>query len=124
MLFDLLAPYQVPRNAWHCPSDSGFSVSRLQNLNSSQLRNVHPSVWRKYGMSYFYLTTLGLEGRRAGQLQSDAGRTLVLFDGDYWHSDASGSLNLAGTLFADGHARMTTSREFGAYMSDWPPSRR
>lgn len=116
MLFEVLKPYQVPRNAWHCPSDVGFSVSRLQNLNSSQLRNVHPSVWRKYGLSYFYLTSYGLQGKRAGQLKSEAGRTLILFDGDYWHADASGTPNLAGAMFADGHARMTTPREFDAYL--------
>lgn len=122
LLRDLLVSYSVPRNSWHCPADVGWSVSSLPNLSRSALRDVHPSVWQKYGMSYFYLTELGLRGLRAGEIGGNgAGRTLVLFDGEFWHSDdASSSAPRAGVLLADGSARMVEAREFGQLMANWP----
>jgi prepilin-type processing-associated H-X9-DG protein len=80
----------------------GWTQSRLPNSGGSGLRNVRPSAYTKFGTSYLTWTKYGFLLNTAADL-TDPGRTVLLFDGDMWHSNSG--RELINGLFADGHAQ-------------------
>jgi len=114
LLCDLMLPYLRTREAWRCPDDVGFQRSRLPGLTNS-LRDVSPSSFAKYGMSYSYLTLRGFRGMRAADFR-DPARNVSLSDADLWHGTRERpSVN---ALFVDGHAQNLSAAQFGALMDE------
>jgi prepilin-type processing-associated H-X9-DG protein len=108
MLNELLQSYLPDKEVWHCPADRGYERSSLPGFATS-LRNVYPSSFAKYGMSYYYLTIHGFAGMRAIELR-DPSSDIIVFDGDIWHqTEGKASLNV---LFADGHVQNLLPQRF------------
>ena len=121
MLPTLLQDYGVPNGAWHCPADVGWDTLPGTGVGPQSLRNVRPSAWQKYGVSYSYLTMFGLRGLRARDIAQGAHSAVLLFDNTTWHNGAEGEARQAGTLFADGTARMTSSAELSQLVNQNSP---
>ncbi len=111
-LHEVLRPYVKSSNVFHCPGDVGWSKSRLPEGVTSTLTNVKPSSFRKYGTSYYCLTRYSFALHSAADLD-DPTQTLLLFDGDLWHSNAG--QELLNGLFADGHAQNLSAAQFEFY---------
>ena len=112
MLHQVLRPYVPSPEVFHCPADVGWTQSRLPFADGSALRNVKPSAYAKYGTSYLIWTRYAFLLNTASDLD-DPARTVLLFDGDMWHSNSG--RELINGLFADGHAQNLTAQQFMAY---------
>lgn len=112
LLHQILRPYVASPQVFHCPADVGWTQSRLPFNDGSSLRDVHPTAFDKYGTSYLIWTKYGFLLNTAADLDNPA-ETVLLFDGDMWHSNAG--RELINGLFADGHAQNLTAQQFMAY---------
>lgn len=108
----VLRPYVDAPEVFRCPSDAGWTVSRLQTDRitgeNRGLSNVHPSSFAKYGTSYYSWTKYGFDLKTFADIP-DPGRRVLLFDGDSWHG--SKEQGKAGELFMDGHAALLNRRQ-------------
>jgi len=127
----VLRPYTVSDQVWRCPGDTGIAGMGGATSQGYQKEMEKQPVWRITrgtgtwgGTSYVYRTELGLHMKPASRLRMPS-RTNVLFDAaHYWHgrlhrapreqgSDfadyALGSYNI---LYADGHVRNATTKEY------------
>lgn len=111
-LHQVLRSYVESPEVFHCPADVGWVQSRLPFSGESQLRNVHPTAFAKFGTSYLIWTKYGFLQNTAADLEDPAG-TVLLFDGDMWHSNSG--RELINGLFADGHVQNLTAAQFVAY---------
>jgi hypothetical protein len=51
----------------------------------------------------------------------DAARTLVLFDGEFWHRDPGGATQpRLCALMADGHTEPLSASRFQVLLREWP----
>ncbi len=114
-LHEVLRPYVKSPETFHCPADNGWSQSRIPTLSRSSLRNVKPSSYAKFGTSYYVFTKFGFAQNRAEDIAAPS-ESLLLFDGDLWHVNAS--QELLNGLFADGHAQNLTAKQFEFYTRD------
>ena len=110
-LHEVLRPYVPSREVFRCPADVGWTQSRLPGM-SNGLPNVKPSSFATYGTSYYCLTKWGFSQKTADDIP-DAGNTLLVFDGDLWHTNAG--QELLNGLFADGHVQKLSSRQFEVF---------
>lgn len=111
-LHEVLGPYVKSPRVFRCPADRGWKTSRLPSAVTSSLQDVRPSSFAKYGTSYYCLTRHGFALSNASDLD-DPAQSLLLFDGDLWHSNA-GQL-LINWLFADGHVQNLSAQQFSFY---------
>ncbi len=112
LLHELLRSYDPNREIWHCPADVGWQISRLPTLGESNLRNVAPSSFARFGTSYYVFTRYNFTLMTPADLENP-GQTLILFDGDLWHK-SSGKNSLNG-LFADGSSRNLSVKQFNGF---------
>ncbi len=111
LLHQVLRPYVSAETTFRCPSDNGWTQTRLPGNDESKLRDVSPSSFLKYGTSYYYSTIYGFQLKCAADIENPAQR-LLLFDGDLWHP--SGSRPSLNGLFVDGHAQNLSAAQFDA----------
>ncbi|HEX9997151.1 MAG TPA: hypothetical protein VGB45_08415 [Abditibacterium sp.] len=107
-LHEILRPYVASNEVFHCPADVGWEKTRLP-LGAGSLRNVRPSSFQKFGTSYYCWTKYGFALYNASDIENPA-QTILLFDGDLWHSNAG--RQLINGLFADGHVQNLTTQQF------------
>lgn len=111
LLPEILEPYVRNREIWRCPEDTGFDASDMQTDKNGQPVRLpaRPTCYEKYGMSYFYRTSLAFGGKLYGSLtayeqfpphrEHSAAEIIILMDASAtWHR---GNVN---TLMGDGHA--------------------
>ncbi|PQV63129.1 prepilin-type processing-associated H-X9-DG domain-containing protein [Abditibacterium utsteinense] len=111
-LHRILRPYLASDTTFHCPADSGWIQTRLPGDASAKLRDVLPTSFSKYGTSYYYSTIHGFKLECAVDI-SRPSQTLLLFDGDLWHSSQNReSLN---GLFIDGHVQNLNAAQFDLF---------
>lgn len=110
-LHEVLRPYLDSATRFRCPSDTGWSASRLQIGAGAGLFNVRPSSFAKYGTSYYWWTQYSFDLRTVADIP-DPSRRAVLFDGDLWHR--VGTRELGSELFFDGHAALLNKTQHGA----------
>jgi prepilin-type processing-associated H-X9-DG protein len=106
-------PYVASAQVFRCPSDVGWTTSRLSGSLGSAMTNIRPSSFARFGTSYYSLTEYGFAGNSVNDFE-DVAEKLLMFDGDLWHSVA-GRQGLNG-LFADGHVRNLSLQQFERYM--------
>lgn len=115
----VLRPYVASPTVFRCPSDRGWTTSRLQanalTGGSQALSNVQPSSFARYGTSYYSWTIYGFNLLGAADI-SDPARKVVLFDGELWHR--SGNREWANELFLDGHARSLSKAQHDSAAPD------
>lgn len=120
MLSDVMSPYVRSREVWHCPSDAGNVVIDVPHVP-------YPSMYEKFGMSYFYYIapaysqTVGFPPGAKSVTSSRARASVpMMWDGGwYWHG-ASDWPGRANVLFSDGHVKSQTLIQHGAHYG--PPS--
>ncbi len=80
-LHEVMQPYVTSTNVFRCPSDTGLYLNPFPGWQLT----ASPSIFAKFGTSYFYKTGLAAEHADIGTLQRPSD-TIVLFDGDgKWH---------------------------------------
>lgn len=116
MVQEVLEPQAKNLDIFACPLDSGTFV--LDNNFPLELDST-PSLFKKYGLSYFYRTALAFERRTDSNLSAPANVNVMFDAGGNWHGDGrplrpddppSVFDKLTGqyrytTLFADFHAK-------------------
>lgn len=110
-LHEVLRPYVVSPEVFHCPADIGWTRSRLPGM-SNGLLNVKPSSFARFGTSYYCFTIWGFAQKTINDI-AEPGNTLLVFDGDLWHHNAG--QELLNGLFADGHVQKISARQFPIY---------
>lgn len=82
LLNQALHPYSKGPEIYACPSDMG---TRVLDNHFPEVFETSPSIYKQYGLSYFYRTEIAFRGIMQTALQ-DPARVNVLFDGGgHWH---------------------------------------
>jgi prepilin-type N-terminal cleavage/methylation domain-containing protein len=111
-LHDALNPYVRSHQAWHCPSDTGYSV--LEDTNSAL--KAEPTSYEVFDTSYVWRTEICFVGATTESLRDPSG-TNVLFDGHGgWHGGRSYEAKRWNVLFGDFHVKQVNR---AAYEKAW-----
>jgi general secretion pathway protein G len=87
MLHEALQPYVKSKDVFQCPSDSGTEVL---DSHFPQKFPTSPSMFAKYGSSYFFRTEIAFRAFSDATFQLPA-NVNVYFDGaGHWHGDGRG----------------------------------
>ena len=106
LLSETLQPYVRSREVFHCPSDVGFQITDF----SMQPLDARPSAFRKFGMSYSYMSysyfaEVILYHRTQETLTSPAQFPLCSDLSGRWHGNTDQSEWCYVSVFADGHSK-------------------
>lgn len=110
-LHEVLRPYVKSPETFHCPADVGWTQTKLPSMRGG-IQDVKPSSFAKFGTSYYCFTVWGFAQKTANDIP-DPGNTLLVFDGDLWHTNAG--QDLLNGLFADGHAQKLSAQQFEVF---------
>lgn len=115
----VMRPYIKSSKLWACPADTGFDVEDI----SGEPLDARPSMFDKFGMSYFYRSDLVLQDRRElvgwdrstnPPTEHGPGDVHVLADGHgSWHGqDEPWSLRRYNVLMGDGRVVNMTRQQY------------
>ena len=123
---DLLLPYTKTREVWHCPADTGFTIT---GITLDIELDGRPNSFQRFGMSYHVLTIIPLmretvsgivaHNSYVGTDQTPFGPSQIplLFDASgEWHAGMGLSEDRYryNILFCDGHAASTSRAQFAS----------
>lgn len=109
LLPELSLPYAKSRDLWRCPLDSG--VSAIDTLPSISL-NGKPTLFGACGMSYRYVTSLGM-GASWTSLERVTEQMVLSDQAGHWHVGAQGLES--GMVYGDWEKLWTKYRYNVAY---------
>ena len=119
---DILSPYTKSKQIWHCPADTGFAVGGRSEATPFETR---PSSFDLTGTSYYYYTSLPLQGTPVSAMRAwgaappyeerGPSQVVFLYDGTgLWHGGYVMDNRRYGGVYADGHARVLGRGDFAA----------
>ena len=119
---EVLNPYTKDKRIWDCPADFGFEHGgRSESIDL----DTRPSSFDRFGSSYYYYTSLVLEGRVLSNLavwdavppyaERGPADIVFLYDGTgVWHGTRDGDNRRYSSLYVDGHAKVLRRPTFEA----------
>ena len=120
-----LEPYAKNQKIFECPLDTG---TKVLDTHADIVFDVHPSLYKVYGLSYLWRTEFAVRGLTQTSLQSPANVNLMFTAGGHWLgtgralelNDPAQLLLLRGyrynVVFGDFHAK---NLNYEQYQTSW-----